>query len=78
MLNSLAPFSLVDRTKPGRHKILALFLVDPCQRIISTANVPPQQEEWWTGEVGDKGRLDHLPAELLQQVLMVWRSSLFR
>ncbi|KAG5633649.1 hypothetical protein DXG03_006869, partial [Asterophora parasitica] len=41
------PFSLADPTKPGHRKIVALFLVDPNIRIISTANVPCQQREWW-------------------------------
>jgi hypothetical protein len=30
---------------------LALFLVDPGIRIISTANVPPQQRDWWAEEI---------------------------
>ncbi|KAJ5291576.1 hypothetical protein N7478_000827 [Penicillium angulare] len=42
----VSPFSLADPSKPGHRKILALFLVDPHMRIISTANIPPQQEEW--------------------------------
>lgn len=42
----VAPFALADPSQPGHRKILALFLVDPNLRIISTANVPPQQEEW--------------------------------
>ncbi|KAJ5752939.1 hypothetical protein N7520_009856 [Penicillium odoratum] len=42
----VTPFSLADKSKPGHRKILALFLVDPHLRIISTANVPPQQEDW--------------------------------
>lgn len=42
----VAPFSLADRTKPGHRKILAFFLIDPHRRVISSANVPPQQEEW--------------------------------
>ncbi|KAJ6002462.1 Protein of unknown function DUF4246 [Penicillium sp. IBT 35674x] len=42
----VSPFSLADRTKPGHRKILALFLVDPHRRIISSANVPPQREDW--------------------------------
>lgn len=45
------PFSLADPTKPGCRKILALFLVDPAIRIISTANVPPQQRDWWAEDV---------------------------
>lgn len=28
---------------------MALWLVDPHRRILSTANVPPQQKDWWTG-----------------------------
>lgn len=42
----VSPFSLADRTKPGHRKILALFLVDPHRRVISSANVPPQREDW--------------------------------
>ncbi|CAI7576606.1 unnamed protein product [Penicillium glandicola] len=42
----VSPFSLADRSKPGHRKILALFLVDPHRRIISSANVPPQREDW--------------------------------
>lgn len=36
----------MDRAKPGHRKILALFLIDPDRRIISSANVPPQQANW--------------------------------
>ncbi|KAF5681277.1 hypothetical protein FHETE_66 [Fusarium heterosporum] len=43
----VSPFQLVDKTKPGYRKILALFLVDPSIPIISTSNVPPQQKHWW-------------------------------
>lgn len=42
----VSPFSLADRTKSGHRKILALFLVDPHRRIISSANVPPQRQDW--------------------------------
>lgn len=45
------PFGLADPTKPGHRKILALFLIDPNIRIISTANVPPQQRDWWADAV---------------------------
>ncbi|KAH0027932.1 hypothetical protein KCU78_g3809, partial [Aureobasidium melanogenum] len=63
-------FKLADPTKPGHRKILALFLVDPFQRIISTANVPPQQREWWAEAVqGLDCKLDKLPAELRHQVM---------
>ncbi|KAJ5938599.1 hypothetical protein N7466_001733 [Penicillium verhagenii] len=46
MQHRVSPFSLADRTKPGHRKILALFLVDPHRRVISSANVPPQREDW--------------------------------
>lgn len=62
------PFSLTDRTKPGHRKIVALFLVDPHVRIISTANVPCQQKEWWAEEVARKRLLPKLPIELQLQI----------
>ncbi|PVI05301.1 hypothetical protein DM02DRAFT_668503 [Periconia macrospinosa] len=43
----VSPFSLIDKTKPGHRRFIALWLVDPHMRIISTANVPPQQQDWW-------------------------------
>ncbi|MCX5388885.1 DUF4246 domain-containing protein [Streptomyces sp. NBC_00094] len=36
-------FSLSDPTRPGHRKILAFFLVDPSEKIVSTSDVPPQQ-----------------------------------
>lgn len=44
--HQVSPFSLADPSKPGHRKILALFLVDPHIRITSSANVPPQYEDW--------------------------------
>ena len=49
--HKVCPFRLADPTKKGHRKILALFLVDPGIRVISTANVPPQQRGWWSEEV---------------------------
>ncbi|KAF9893467.1 hypothetical protein FE257_010779 [Aspergillus nanangensis] len=60
----VSPFGLADRTKPGHRKILALFLVDPHLRIISTANVPPQQEAWAEEK-----------SELVQNLLTAQRSA---
>ncbi|KAI1433153.1 hypothetical protein GGR50DRAFT_688475 [Xylaria sp. CBS 124048] len=45
----VSPFRLIDPTKPGYRRFIALWLVDPHIRIISTANVPPQQRHWWAG-----------------------------
>ena len=50
--HQVQPFELVDRTKPGHRKILALFLVDPNIKIISSANVPCQRRDWWKDEIG--------------------------
>jgi hypothetical protein len=65
------PFSLADPTKPGHRKILALFLVDPHIRIISTANVPPQRRDWWSEAIlqdfsGQKR--DHAFGKLSQEI----------
>lgn len=43
-------FDLVDETKPGHRKIVALFLVDPETPVVSTAHVPPQQKHWAQGD----------------------------
>lgn len=41
------PFELVDKNKAGHKRFIVLWLVDPCYRILSTRNVPPQQYDWW-------------------------------
>ncbi|KAF9886555.1 hypothetical protein FE257_011327 [Aspergillus nanangensis] len=66
----VSPFSLADRTKPGHRKILAFFLIDPHRRIISSANVPPQQAEWAKERQATIARvLDRkLPVELREMV----------
>ncbi|KAK2030999.1 hypothetical protein LX32DRAFT_614454 [Colletotrichum zoysiae] len=64
----VAPFELVDKTKPGHRKILALFLIDPAVPIISTANVPPQQCGWWEEGWMPDSPLAPLPSELTNMV----------
>ena len=65
----VAPFSLADPSKPGHRKILALFLVDPNLPVLSTANVPPQQRDWWIREVASSsGAIGDLPVELIDMV----------
>lgn len=63
------PFKLQDRSKPGHRKILALFLVDPHCHIISTANVPPQQKDWWSLKIRDSERLATIPKEIVDQIV---------
>ncbi|MFJ9658372.1 DUF4246 domain-containing protein [Streptomyces griseoflavus] len=36
-------FRLEDPTRPGHRKILAFFLADPSETLVSTSDVPPQQ-----------------------------------
>src|SRR5205823_2246930 len=63
------PFRLADPTKPGHRKILALFLVDPNIRIISTANIPPQRRDWWGREIRDTNTLPMIPGEIQDMVV---------
>ena len=65
----VGPFKLEDPSKPGHRKILALFLIDPHCRIISTANVPPQQKNWWSPEIRDSERLAGMPNEVVDQIV---------
>jgi hypothetical protein len=67
----VSPFQLVDASQPGHRKILAVFLVDPHLRIISTANVLPQQRYWWAEKILSYGVFSGLAGELQD---MVFRS----
>ena len=68
----MSPFRLTDPTKPGHRRFIALWLVDPNVRIISTANVPPQQLNWWADSIFTRPNqsrsevLSKLPTELVQ------------
>lgn len=68
--HAVSPFKLVDPHKPGHRRFIALWLVDPNKRIISTANVPPQQMTWYAESVlgttpeSRKETLAKLPDEL--------------
>ncbi|RAQ52011.1 hypothetical protein AFGD_006375 [Aspergillus flavus] len=54
---------------PGHRKILALLLVYPYLPIISSSNVPPQQEKWATErERSIRQALRPLPQELKDMV----------
>ncbi|KAJ4357142.1 uncharacterized protein N0V89_001717 [Didymosphaeria variabile] len=67
----VSPFSLADKTRPGHRRFIALWLVDPHQRIISTANVPPQQQDWWLSSVSgdDMESRDTAPGQVPAEVL---------
>ncbi|KZP11256.1 hypothetical protein FIBSPDRAFT_871776 [Athelia psychrophila] len=64
------PFKLEDPTKSGHRKILALFLVDPHIKIISSAHVPCQRRDWWAEEMERNHALPtRLPLELKQEIM---------
>jgi len=65
--HALGSFKLKDSTKPGHRKILVFFLVDPTQRIVSTASVPPQNIAWRDPVLLSKV-LDDFPPELAEMV----------
>ena len=62
------PFQLADATRPGHRKILALFLVDLTIRIPSTANIPPQQRDWWAKQINEEGLLSKLSPEISEHI----------
>lgn len=62
-------FELADKSRPGHRKILAMFLIDPARRVLSTSNVPPQRRDWWAEELRAKNLLAQLPAELREYAI---------
>lgn len=68
----VSPFELIDKTKPGHRRFIALWLVDPHLRIISTANVPPQQQSWWMENTFDnitESQAEGIPPTVAQLLL---------
>ena len=66
--HQVQPFRLLDKTKPGRRKILCFFLVDPNRRIHSTLDCPPQQAEWMIAELRMMPVLRRLPTFVFAEV----------
>lgn len=69
----VSPFSLADPSKPGHRKILALFLVDPHRRVISSANVPPQRED---GGLERQEAVDQILSRLPRELQDIVQSDL--
>jgi hypothetical protein len=63
------PFRLEDSKIPGHRKILAMFLIDPHIRVISTANVPPQRRDWWAEKVREIEQFAALPREIFDRII---------
>jgi len=69
--HQVQPFRLEDPTKPGHRKILAFFLVDPTQRVLSATDVAPQQREWAAEAMhcaGQDSAFAKLPVELIKMI----------
>ncbi|KAH8891423.1 hypothetical protein GQ53DRAFT_746540 [Thozetella sp. PMI_491] len=58
----VSPFRLVDPSRPGYRRFIVLWLVSPYERVISTANVPPQQLSWWADSVFGSALPEHKAA----------------
>jgi hypothetical protein len=76
-------FELVDPTKNGHRKILAMFLVDPYVPILGTDKVPPQRKDWWAVEVRKIKPFATLPGEIFERIIdcvepfpISWESAL--
>lgn len=67
--HKVQPFRLRDPTKPGHRKILAMFLVDPNIRVLSTGVVPPQQRDWWAREVRLIRPFSEIPQEVFDLII---------
>ncbi|KAJ5103872.1 Protein of unknown function DUF4246 [Penicillium argentinense] len=60
----ITKFELSDKSKPGRTRALAFYLVDPNIRIVSTANIPPQRLDWIFDAQAEEGDLAKPMAQL--------------
>jgi len=69
--HQVAPFKLADPSRPGYRKILAFFLVDPLQKVISTARVAPQQLDWMQRGAGTivESMPSSLPPEITNMIV---------
>jgi hypothetical protein len=65
----VAPFQLKDSSQPGQRKILVFFLVDPSIRILSTANVPPQQSHWLINLLRSMSPFNQLPVVVVDKIM---------
>ncbi|KAJ3361867.1 hypothetical protein GGF32_006896 [Allomyces javanicus] len=81
----VAPFELADNSRVGHRKIVAFFLVDPSStegdKVVSTAQVPPQQADWIADAWAKEGRFPlvvdkELPRELVEKVVAEVESAM--
>ncbi|KAI1394262.1 uncharacterized protein F4822DRAFT_43229 [Hypoxylon trugodes] len=81
--HQVQPFELEYPLKPGHRKILAMFLVDPSIRILSTGVVPPQRKDWWAREIRNITPFSEIPIEVFDIIMdfvdgfpMSWEQAL--
>ncbi|KAI9179865.1 hypothetical protein H9P43_005197 [Blastocladiella emersonii ATCC 22665] len=72
-VHQLGPVELVDATRPGFRKVLAVFLVDPQHPVVSTAMVSPQPAGWLAdtvvaGMAADDDKEPVVPAEVVRMI----------
>jgi hypothetical protein len=68
--HQVQPFELLDKSKPGVRKILVFFLVDPQAPIYSTANIPPQQQEWYADALRNHVPVFHrMPKDVVNTIV---------
>lgn len=63
------PFQLQDPTQIGHRKMLIFYLVDPSCRILSTANIPPQQTHWLINLVRSMSPFNQLPSVVFDKIM---------
>lgn len=83
LAHQVQPFELADKSRPGHRKILAMFLVEPHIRVLSTSVVPPQRKDWWAREIRKVSPLSRLPIEIFELIIesvdgfpMSWEQAL--
>lgn len=69
--HKLSSYRLQDESKPGRRRVMAIHLVDPHYRILSTRNVPPQRSDWWEAAGAAKiiWARQGMPQEIVDKIL---------
>ncbi|KAI1778666.1 hypothetical protein F4818DRAFT_438820 [Hypoxylon cercidicola] len=67
--HSSGPFALENPTQPGHLKVLAMYLVDPNIRVLSTDVVPPQRRDWWADEVRGIKPFSQIAQEIFDNII---------
>jgi hypothetical protein len=66
--HKVSGFKLIDPSKPGHRKIVALFLCDPGMKVPSATTVGPQQKEWLVEGLAESRAVEVFPPELISMM----------